>query len=238
MINFFRKIRLNLLEQNKTSRYFKYALGEIFLVVIGILIALQISDWNELRKSRKFEKEILLLVDQNLKNDSILIAKELFKANNAVELTDSLLAQVSRKNYGGNLNAWMGKIISFERFKSQSSAFEVLKSKGIETITNKELQLALISYYDNILHRLYESLFDVEHSFKDDWIPLVKDDFSDFEWMDHCDPNDPEDFFEKPSSVVLFKIYQDNRLGSVTTLEKSLDAIADIRMRIKKHIGD
>jgi hypothetical protein len=51
MINFFRKIRQNsLMEKNKTGKYFKYAIGEIVLVVIGILIALTINNWNESRK--------------------------------------------------------------------------------------------------------------------------------------------------------------------------------------------
>ncbi len=52
MIKFFRKIRYDLMEKNKTGKYFKYAIGEIVLVVIGILIALQINNWNE--KTRKY----------------------------------------------------------------------------------------------------------------------------------------------------------------------------------------
>ncbi len=47
MIKFFRNIRKTLLTEGKTSKYFKYAIGEIVLVVIGILIALQINNWNE-----------------------------------------------------------------------------------------------------------------------------------------------------------------------------------------------
>ncbi len=50
MIKFFRKIRYVLMQKNKTGRYIKYALGEIVLVVIGILIALSINSWNENRK--------------------------------------------------------------------------------------------------------------------------------------------------------------------------------------------
>lgn len=53
MIKFFRKIRYSLLSKNKTGKYFKYAIGEIVLVVIGILIALQINNWNEKRKATK-----------------------------------------------------------------------------------------------------------------------------------------------------------------------------------------
>lgn len=59
MIKFFREIRQNLLNQGKTGKYFKYAIGEIVLVVIGILIALQINNWNEWRKDRVKEKIIL-----------------------------------------------------------------------------------------------------------------------------------------------------------------------------------
>ncbi len=56
MKKFFRKIRRSLLEEGKIGKYFKYAIGEIILVVIGILIALQINNWNENRrvKTRSF----------------------------------------------------------------------------------------------------------------------------------------------------------------------------------------
>ena len=52
MIKFFRKIRQNLISEGKTGKYLKYAIGEIILVVIGILIALQINNWNEVRKDK------------------------------------------------------------------------------------------------------------------------------------------------------------------------------------------
>jgi len=69
MIKFFRNIRQNLLMQNKTSKYFKYAIGEIILVVIGILIALSINNWNENQKIKK-ENYFLSkrLLDESHKN--------------------------------------------------------------------------------------------------------------------------------------------------------------------------
>ena len=56
MNNFFRRIRQSLLAENKFSKYLLYAVGEILLVVIGILIALQINNWNEFNKERENEK--------------------------------------------------------------------------------------------------------------------------------------------------------------------------------------
>ena len=50
MIKFFRKIRLEQLTENKFSKYLLYAIGEIIFVIVGILIALQINNWNEQRK--------------------------------------------------------------------------------------------------------------------------------------------------------------------------------------------
>jgi hypothetical protein len=71
MIKFFRKIRFNLLEKNKTGKYFKYAIGEIILVAIGILIALSINNWNESKKLKAEEIEILNNFRASLINDKI-----------------------------------------------------------------------------------------------------------------------------------------------------------------------
>ena len=70
MIKFFRKIRQRLLTENRFSKYLLYAIGEIILVVIGILIALQINNWNEQLKSIAKEKDSLIKFIENLKIDS------------------------------------------------------------------------------------------------------------------------------------------------------------------------
>ena len=69
MIKFFRKIRYNLMSENKTAKYFKYAIGEIILVVIGILIALQINNWNEKQKDIEKEQQILLSLREEFKQN-------------------------------------------------------------------------------------------------------------------------------------------------------------------------
>ena len=73
MIKFFRKIRQNLLNENKTSKYLKYAIGEIVLVVIGILIALQINTWNEERKTKIEETSALENIQRDFKKNKELL---------------------------------------------------------------------------------------------------------------------------------------------------------------------
>jgi hypothetical protein len=94
MIKFFRKIRQNLLMENKTGKYFKYAIGEIVLVVIGILIALQINNANENRKisetKKEYYRQILLDLD-----------KEIDNINTRIILLDTSI--VSLNNYFQNL---------------------------------------------------------------------------------------------------------------------------------------
>lgn len=238
MIKFFRHIRKSLFEQNKIGKYFKYVIGEILLVVIGILIALQINNWNDLRKNKNYEQEILFLINQNLKNDSIALSTELFKSKEATKLANQLLKQVEKGDFNDSINNYLGKIISFEMFKSQSSAFEILKSKGIDVISNKELQLELISYYDESLYSVYEALEDVEESFKNDWVPIIKENFLDYKWREYAIPVNAKAFFEKQSTISFIRLYKENRSSGEQYLEAALDKISKIRKLSKKHMND
>tara|TARA_R110001592_G_scaffold342014_1_gene631524 strand:- start:125 stop:847 length:723 start_codon:yes stop_codon:yes gene_type:complete len=90
MIKFFRKIRQNLLVENKTGKYLKYAFGEIVLVVIGILIALSVNNWNEKRKLNDTIKGVYSIVKSDLLSDIETIDKVLV----ATQFKDSIFKQV------------------------------------------------------------------------------------------------------------------------------------------------
>ena len=83
MINFFRKIRYRLAKDNQFLKYSRYAVGEILLVVVGILIALYINNWNEERKDSKFERKMLLEVKKTMEQD--LIELKYYKERNAAK---------------------------------------------------------------------------------------------------------------------------------------------------------
>lgn len=73
MIKFFRQVRQKLILENKTTSYIKYAIGEIVLVVIGILIALQINNWNEVRKTNLEEQRALLNIQSDFSKNKELL---------------------------------------------------------------------------------------------------------------------------------------------------------------------
>jgi hypothetical protein len=96
MIKFFRKIRQNLLMENKTGKYFKYAIGEIVLVVIGILIALQINNWNENRKSSKIRNNYYEQVLQDLAKDTIYINRNIINLDSRISKYQNYLEKLPK----------------------------------------------------------------------------------------------------------------------------------------------
>ncbi|NNM19114.1 MAG: hypothetical protein HKP24_11175, partial [Croceitalea sp.] len=81
MIKFFRKIRYTLMSENKTGKYLKYAIGEIILVVIGILIALQINAWNTARLDNIKEREYLTNLLEDIKAQHQLVKDQVVHNN-------------------------------------------------------------------------------------------------------------------------------------------------------------
>lgn len=150
MISFFRKIRQKLLLHNKVTRYIAYALGEILLVVIGILIALQVNNWNETRKIKSQKKVLLENLQQdfeeNLNTLNILISflegREEY-ARHVLDLLDSLPQQMDS----------IQTVFALERtgfthyFNPNQPTYEEMKSSGtLSLISNKELKNILLNY--------------------------------------------------------------------------------------------
>src|SRR6056297_2393080 len=154
MIKFFRKIRQNLLSDGETGKYLKYAAGEIILVVIGILIALQLNEWNDHRKQLKLEKEYYcrLLDDVKLDNEQIqnllqLAEERLVASNESVRL---LLNDSSKKIGIGTQVYLSGKAI-YSDFEPNNSAYEDLKSgANLNIISDKSIIKALNHYFNRV----------------------------------------------------------------------------------------
>ncbi len=149
MIKFFKRIRKQLLGEGKASSYFKYALGEILLVVIGILIALQINNWNEARKERAFEIKMLTEIRNSLQQDTTyfnMLDKRLTRIDTS---TIALIKIMQSSNINEeNLQKHAANINHSYIFQYHNGSFESLKASGIEKVSNDSLRTALIEFYD------------------------------------------------------------------------------------------
>ena len=99
MIKFFRRIRQNLLMENKTGKYFKYAIGEIVLVVIGILIALQINTWNEQNKKKNLKNEYQNSLITDYTKDTIQLNNRLKRNKERLTLLSSTYDSIENGYY-------------------------------------------------------------------------------------------------------------------------------------------
>ena len=152
MIKLFRKIRYQLMSENKTGKYFKYAIGEIVLVVIGILIALQINNWNEKRKASIEGLVLLNNIYDDLKYnlDKIDFVYTWDSTHN--QRNKKLLQLLSDPNstYHDSLQLYFGSITRYEVFSPRRTAYENLKSKGLELIGNNEIRSKITELYDEV----------------------------------------------------------------------------------------
>ena len=97
MINFFRKIRKKMLDNNKPMKYIRYAIGEILLVVIGILIALSINNWNQNRITKLKEKKALIQLVQNLNSNLKQFSYNIKIENDIIKSVEILIDHVGNK---------------------------------------------------------------------------------------------------------------------------------------------
>ncbi|MFC3879572.1 DUF6090 family protein [Algoriphagus namhaensis] len=201
MIKFFRKIRFDLMNQNKpssssgrTQKYLKYAIGEIFLVVIGILIALQINTWNEERKASIQELNLLenIYDDINYNLDRITIV---FIEDSIQNYRNKKLLEIlsdTQSKYDDSLQIYFGTMTRYDVFSPRRTAYEAIKSRGLELIRNKGLRSRITELYDEI-YILNELVLDLRKDIHLNSIDLLNDRFLTLDNVQYKTPINFED---------------------------------------------
>jgi hypothetical protein len=152
MIKLFRNIRKNLLMENKTSKYLKYAIGEIILVVIGILIALQINNWNEKRKDKAQMRTNINSIKEELKSDVIEFRTIDEMLKRQMEAGRLIIPVMESKNHV--VLDSLAFILAFNSMNATTSliksenTWDLLNSSGIVSeFKDSTLKLMLRDYY-------------------------------------------------------------------------------------------
>jgi len=148
LIKFFKHIRQRTIKENRASKYFLYAIGEIVLVVIGILFALQINNWNSEKQLKHIEIKYLKEIAHNLKADSADIQFNIKFNEVRLRSTQMVLKNlIEQETYNDTMDTYYGSLIYTTRSIINSSAYETLKTRGLEIISNDSLRKTITHLY-------------------------------------------------------------------------------------------
>ena len=176
MIKFFRRIRQNLIMENKTGKYLKYAIGEIVLVMIGILLALQVNNWNEQRKAKIKSYGYL----QRLSEDIEIILEDVDNSikgtgknlNNSIIVKNALETKVLSDSNQKYFDQYLNEYHQYYMTLSNSHTYNEMISAG-------ELNLIENRWIRDVFSNLFEYrdfIMEVNRSYHDSEI-LKTDEF-------------------------------------------------------------
>lgn len=246
MIKFFRNIRRSLIQKNQMGKYFKYAIGEVVLVVIGILIALGINNWNEDRKLKNEERLALLnlKVDfkQNLKSIENLIALTSSEINAGFSVLKHTGNKFDSTN-SFNLDSLLVSIGNHQLYYSQNGFLnDLIHSGKIGIIENDSLRV-LLSTWGQTTEQLYRKEQSALHHITA-FIDFIKENGS---WVkiDNSYPQMEREFpksgFDIDNNIMLQSIEFENLVDEVINRKygnrKRQRKVKDLNTEILRHIN-
>ena len=191
MFKFFRNIRKNLLNEGKTTKYFKYAIGEIILVVIGILIALTVAEWNTSRHDNKTEARLLKELHKGVSENIETFNKELETTNKCIldlmELDSLLMLDVPQAN--NHLYYLFGNVYGIRSLNLNKALYEDLKSTGFGVIKDEKIRSQIIKVYEDN-YPYIEGFKDIEFLVNQENRPYYLTNFVDLKFKKYAKPKD------------------------------------------------
>lgn len=240
MIKFFRKIRQQLLAQNRFRKYLIYAIGEIFLVVIGILIALQLNNWNEIRKIRILEtktlKELRSDLVQNISDiEENIVRLEICKKANEIILSN----RNNNLPYNDSLDFHFANLYPYIVFSPIQTTFNKLNQTGINLITNDLLRANISEIYANQFsaYKTFEKTYLVEHH--NNYVkPMLIAEFITFDLYESFKPRDYKHFMqnERYTQIMNYTIENCERFINFQSFFKEL--AENLIIEIDKEIAE
>jgi len=226
MIKFFRNIRQHMIKENKVSKYLLYAIGEIVLVVIGILIALQVNNWNESRKLKATEREFFQGVKNDLLQDKAYMNLIIEKSNKKIMAYNMFkedlpnLYDTNRPKLDSLLNIYFALGGTF--YPISGSFNSAMSSNEFNTFKNKSLKMMVIKLYNST----YARLMDNAKSTDERWHYLTKE-YSRIRRTGHIGNFSPEQLekFEDETFYHIFSLeyYVDNLKLAIEEIDAFLD---------------
>ena len=239
MLKTLRRIRRKLLSEGSFKKYLLYAGGEIFLIVIGILLALQLNNWNISRQHAEEEKKLLEELMQSIAEDSMQL-EELITDHKRTRRSIAIIVDEfqSKRVFHDSIGLHLGMMVGFTTFRPNVGAYESLKSRGINIISNDSIRLGI----SNLFERSYEDVqFDQTwyiENFHSYLKPKILEHFADYNLFNTSIPVDFQTLKEDKEllrNLNLMLDMHDFSLGILTfTLEDVKSILRQIEHELKK----
>lgn len=153
-----------LITRESFKKYLAYSFGEIILITLGIMLALQVNNWNENRKQKQLEYKLLSELKENLKLDLVDIGINISANSRMVTAHRVILKQLDEGlPYQDSLDKYYANLLWHTNFLSHISAYENLKSLGFTLISNDSLRIMVSSLYS----AKYKYITDFEQNYAD-----------------------------------------------------------------------
>ncbi len=195
MLPFFRNIRKSLIDDNRLWKYSKYAIGEILLVVIGILIALQINNWNESRKLRSSEIQVCKNLRRQLQEDAGIIESNVqFNKTYWDQYKIALgILETEDQSKADTIAKMATNLMEFSDFHQQRNLYTSLVNSGeVQLITNNDI-ISSLQHLDETyvyINKVEEAHFQI--------ITLIYQDLYKIIVLNPPRPIDPDALFDHP----------------------------------------
>ncbi len=174
MIKFFRKIRQKLISQNRFSKYLLYAVGEIVLVMIGILLALQVNNWNEQQKVKLHELNILNKLNEDLKANLLEVESIKRVTVKRIKSTKMILNYLEEhKDVDDSLKYCFERINIDDIFNNSNTTYEYIQNQGINVLTNDIILSKITSIYERDFENITRREVANEILLENDLRPLM-----------------------------------------------------------------
>ena len=240
MIKFFRRFRYDLMEKNKTGKYLKYAIGEIILVVIGILIALGINNWNNEQKDNQAEVKYLSQIKKSLKANDIILKERIESDKRLLKLGGQIYNHIKTQKKLNDSIKQILVVLQYDQMVSfNMAAFENLKNDGLSFISNDDLKFEIINIYDKEL-KYIQNIF--ANQFENYLSGVINPFFSEnFEFVSNkkkiiIEPNNYQELLSNKKTTNIISMVNTMRSFAISNYTDTQKKINEILIKLEKEI--
>jgi hypothetical protein len=224
MIPFFRKIRKKMADDNKPLKYMRYAVGEIILVVIGILIALQVNNWNEDRKKSRVIENVLMEIKDDLIQDKAELERIIALRNADFEAQKRIINVLeTNESFNESVRSDLGHINLARNVFTVSKGYELLKELNLGALRDKELRILLTKYYEWNIAWVHREYTDDKLEFENFWLPYVRIHFEEWVFGDYAIPHDYSQILNDQILLTATKMNSNNLKMTISSYNSALN---------------